>query len=101
MNPCTTKDRNVVGVQNDPQPETPKTAAEKAGFEPGESGNPSGLKQRGQNDLAGKSAETTNQVGSGFFMSSSQDKWRDNARVQNERAQDNHGGIVEAKMAPH
>ena len=39
-----------------------QSAKKKAGFEPGESGNPSGVKQRGKNDHAGKSAETAKKV---------------------------------------
>ena len=58
-----TKDGNVVEGQNGHPPESPKTAVEKAGFEPGESGNPSGLKQRGQNDLTAKPNETAKKVG--------------------------------------
>ena len=39
-------------------------AKKKAGFEEGESGNPSGVKQRGQNDPVAKSHETAKKVAS-------------------------------------
>jgi hypothetical protein len=55
MNALQTKDRNVLGGKNYHQPESPKTAAEKAGFEPGDEGGPGrGNKTGGQNDHAFK-----------------------------------------------
>jgi hypothetical protein len=79
MNPCATKDRNVVGYQNDTPLESPKTAAKKSeGFQPGDewegsAGPGRGNKVRAQNEHVVKSHETAKQAGSGFFMSSSQD----------------------------
>jgi hypothetical protein len=64
MNACATKDRNVVGCQNDTPPESPKAAAKKSeGFQPGEewegsAGPGRGNKVRGQNDPVVKKSET-------------------------------------------
>jgi hypothetical protein len=62
MNALHTKDRNVVRGQNDHPPESPTTASEKAGFQPGDEweGNP-GYEMRdnaqGQNDPVQKRAK--------------------------------------------
>jgi hypothetical protein len=72
MNPCTTKDRNVVGYQNDTAPESPKTAAKKSeGFQPGDEweGNPGGKAVRAQNEHVVKSHETAKKVGEQFGKS--------------------------------
>jgi hypothetical protein len=58
MNACTTKDRNVVEGQNGPPPDSPKAAAEKAGFEEGNPGYEMRDNARGQNDPVQKSNET-------------------------------------------
>jgi hypothetical protein len=65
MNPCTTKDRNVVGDQNDPPLESPskaspKAAAEKARFQPGNPGYEMRNNARAQNEHAFKTAQTAN-----------------------------------------
>jgi hypothetical protein len=89
--------------QNGPPLESPKTAAEKAGFQPGDewegiAGPGRGNKVRGQNDLTVKpTTPGPDETGSGFFMSSSQDNPGGKAvRVQNEPAQDNPGGKMHA-----
>jgi hypothetical protein len=50
MTACTTKDQNVVEGQNGPPLESPKAAAEKAGFQEGNPGYEMRKNAGGQND---------------------------------------------------